>query len=571
MRNFFYIFLIFTSLIAGGCSGSNHLVSSEEGLSEALQRNYFNGTQHLLKGDKEAAYTCFLRCSDEEPDIASFHYDLGKIDFELGRMEAALAHLDLAVDIDEENDWFRYYRGKALAATGNLDEAAKDFEIWIAKRPGDLEALRECSDVFLKEGKAWHAYQLLAFYEDEIAPNVEVRLDKLMLILISEFEFEKFDEFLSNAANDFPDEPKFIYHKGLMAFIIQEYESAISILEGLARSHPNYMEGVITLSDAYFAVGMIEEAYELKLEILKSDEVDPHDKLLIIDEFFLSEFQNKGGIEAFEGLLEIAVEIHPRNAEIMHYAGLHWYNKGDLTRAEFALQVAVLEDPSSLKVHLDYLGIIHDLKHWEVLIEAGEQASLVFPLEPLIFLYYGNGHKELKHYKEAITLFKNGLAVLIDAPKTRAALLNELAFSYREFGEKEESYDTFEKSLIHNSSPYVMNNHAYYLATDNQRIQDALKWSTKANELVPNEPNFMDTQALILHLLVRNSDALDWIVEAQALLNSPEAVFLEREGDIRYSLGESERAFELWERAIVAGGGKTRLNEKLNRPVIGKE
>jgi tetratricopeptide (TPR) repeat protein len=255
----------------------------------------------------------------------------------------------------------------------------------------------------------------------------------------------------------------------------------------------------------------------------------------------------------------------------MHYAGLHWYNKGDLTRAEFALQVAVLEDPSSLKVHLDYLGIIHDLKQWEVLIEAGEQASLVFPLEPLIFLYYGNGHKELKHYKEAITLFKNGLAVLIDAPKTRAALLNELAFSYREFGEKEESYDTFEKSLIHNSSPYVMNNHAYYLATDNQRIQDALKWSTKANELVPNEPNFMDTQALILHLLVRNLDALDWIVEAQALLNSPEAVFLEREGDIRYSLGESERAFELWERAIVAGGGKTRLNEKLNRPVIGKE
>jgi len=58
---------------------------------------------------------------------------------------------------------------------------------------------------------------------------------------------------------------------------------------------------------------------------------------------------------------------------------------------------------------------------------------------------------------------------------------------------------------------------------------------------------------------------LEWIVNAQAILDSPDAVFLEREGDIRWSLGQSENAYELWEKAIINGGGKKRLNEKLSR------
>ena len=157
------------------------------------------------------------------------------------------------------------------------------------------------------------------------------------------------------------------------------------------------------------------------------------------------------------------------------------------------------------------------------------------------------------------------MSVLIDLPKTGASLYSELAECFRELNQKEESYEAFEKSLSMDRSPYVINNHAYFLASDNKRIQDALKWSTLANEMVKDEPNFMDTHALILHLLVRNSDALEWIVKAQSLLDSPDAVFLEREGDIRWSLGESEKAYNLWEEAIIAGGGKKRLNEKLSQ------
>jgi tetratricopeptide (TPR) repeat protein len=560
-----YIAFGFFLLNTIGCSGGKHVLTNGGVSSETLQRNYFEGAHHLLKGDKEAAYASFLRCSDEEPDVASFHYDLARIDFDLGRYESATAQLDQAIEIEPENDWYRYHRAKALVLTGSYDEAQVDFEVWINARPGDLEALRECSDIFLLASQPWHAYQLLIFYEEEIARNVDVRLDQFALISHANIEIESFDIFINRSALEFPNEPTFALHRGLLAAFNKDYERSILILEKLREDHPYYMNSVIPLAESYTAVGRTEEAFELLLVAFKSEEIDLQEKSEIMLGYL--EFASPGSeiMMRFQTLLNVALETHSGNPDLLHFAALHWLDIGQIEKAREALTIVVANDPGSLEGHIDYLGVLFHLKDWEMVVKAGDEAALVFPLEPIIYLYSGGGHKQLKEYETAMKHFKSGLSVLIDLPVTEASIYSELGECYRELGQKEKSYEAFEKCLLLDKSPYVMNNHAYFLATDNQRIQDALKWSTLANEMILDEPNFMDTHALILHLLTRNSDALEWIVKAQTLLDSSDAVFLEREGDIRWSLGESEKAYELWEKAIVSGGGQKRLNEKLSR------
>ena len=548
-----------------GCSGGKHVLSNDGVLSETLQRNYFEGSNHLLKGDKEAAYASFLRCADEAPEVASFHYDLARIDFDLGRFESATAQLNLAIEIAPENDWYRYHRGQAHVLTGRFDEAQADFEVWINARPGDLEALRECSDIFISASQPWHAYQLLIFYEEEIARNVDVRLDQFALISHSNIEIESFDLFINRSALEFPDEPTFALHRGLLAAFNKDYERSVLILEKLRTDHPYYMNSVIPLAESYTAVGRTEEAFALLLVAFKSEDIDLKKKSEIMLGYL--DFASPGSeiMKRFQTLLSVALETHSGNPDLLHFAALHWLDIGQIDKAREALAIVVANDPGSLEGYIDYLGVLFHLKDWETVIKAGDEAALVFPLEPLIYLYSGGGHKQLKEFKTAIKHFKSGLSVLIDLPVTEASIYGELGECYRELGQKEKSYDAFEKCLLLDKSPYIMNNHAYFLASDNQRIQDALKWSTMANEMIPDEPNFMDTHALILHLLTRNSDALEWIVKAQAILDTPDAVFLEREGDIRWSLGQPQKAYELWEKAIFSGGGKKRLNEKLSR------
>ena len=548
-----------------GCTGGKHVLTNGDVASEPLQRNYFEGAQHLLKGDKEAAYASFLRCSDEAPGVASFHYDLARIDFDLGRYESATAQLDQAIEIEPENDWYRYHRAKALVSTGSYEKAQVDFEVWINARPGDLEALRECSDIFISASQPWHAYQLLIFYEEEIARNVDVRLDQLALISHANIEIERFDIFINRSALEFPNEPSFALHRGLLAAFNKDFERSVLILEKLRTDHPYYMNSVIPLAESYTAIGKTDEAFELLLVAFQSEDIDLQEKSEIMLGYL--EFASPGSeiMMGFQKLLLVALETHSGNPDLLHFAALHWLDIGQVEKAREALATVVTNDPGSLDGHLDYLGVLFHLKDWDSVIKAGDEAALIFPLEPLIYLYSGGGRKQLKEYETAIKHFKSGLSVLIDLPVTEASIYSELAECYRELGQKEQSYEAFEKCLLIDKSPYVMNNHAYFLASDNQRMQDALKWSTLANEMILDEPNFMDTHALILHLLTRNSDALEWIVNAQALLDSPDAVFLEREGDIRWSLGQSEKAYELWEKAIVSGGGQKRLNEKLSR------
>ena len=137
-------------------------------------------------------------------------------------------------------------------------------------------------------------------------------------------------------------------------------------------------------------------------------------------------------------------------------------------------------------------------------------------------------------------------------------------------GEYEKSYDAFEESLAYMPDPYVMNNYAFFLATDRKMLNRALELSTEANVTILNEPNFLDTQALILNLLDRNDEALELIQKAQELIAQKgiaDAVYLEREGDILWDLERFEEARVKWSEAVEAGGGKKRLNEKLNREV----
>ena len=98
------------------------------------------------------------------------------------------------------------------------------------------------------------------------------------------------------------------------------------------------------------------------------------------------------------------------------------------------------------------------------------------------------------------------------------------------------------------------------------RLERALECSTRANELKPEEGNFMDTQAYVLYKLGRHDEALEWILRAQDHGMAGDPVALEHEGDIRWALGDKEAARDAWRRALEAGGDEAVLNPKLNRP-----
>ena len=557
--------LVFCALLSVFAVGQTALESTPP-LPEEVQRAYFQATQHLIKGDLDKAYSSFTFCSDEEPKISSFHFDLGKIDLQLSRFESSLIHFDKAIDLDYENSWYFYYRAQTHMSMEDYDAAWLDLVEWVKVRPGDLEALEQCSEILLRAGQTWHAFKLLSYYEDMVAKNVDVRKMRLALTLSSTVPFENVEDFIDDAVTDFPKEPVFLHQQALFAAYTEDFERSIKILEALRQSHPYFMESTLSLAESYSAVGRIEEAFNLLLLAFKSDEVSSYEKIEILIGY--KSISHPGSeIEAkLDTLLSLTLYAHPDESHVLHFAGLHWIDKGELRKAIDALKKVIVLRPNSIDAFIDCLGAMYSLRDFDEMVAVGTTAVEAFPLEGVLYLFVGIAHKEIKQYSKAKRHFKNGLGVIFDAPKLSASMSSELAFVYRKLGEKNKSYNEFEKSLKRHPDPYVMNNHAYYLGLDKARLDDALAWSTRANELLPLSPNFMDTQALVLHLSGRNDEALIVIREARALLPAdkrPDAVFLEREGDILWSLKLYNDAYTIWKEAIDAGGGAKRLNEKL--------
>jgi tetratricopeptide (TPR) repeat protein len=548
-------------ILLTSCTGTKSLVDVSEPFSESTQRAYFTGQKHLIKGDLEAAYSSFQVCVEAEPEAASFYFDLAKIDYQLGRLESALMNYNLAIELDASNDWYYYHRGITLLDMESYKEAWLDLASWITERPSDLEALEMCSTMFIRAGELELAYKLLSYYEDAIAHNPEVRQMRFHLLLEINPDPSGFNKFIDEAIEDFPDDEVLRYERALVKIMMGDNEAAITLLEELFKSQTSIAEVTFALADCYLAAGRNKEAEPLLEKAFSDDTLNPKEKINTL--LKLTDY------DQIARLLELGTAAHPDYVELFLFSGIHFLNKNDLQNAAIAFKKATILSPQDYEARLHYLSALTDMRFWDKVALESENAMLVFPLEPAFYYYNGFAHKSLKNHHSAISSFLSGLTVVIDAPSVGGQLASELAFSLREVGEFDKSYEAFEESLAYVEDPFVMNNHAYFLALDNVNMQDALKWSTRANNEMPNEPNFLDTQALILHLLDRNEEALELIKLASSLLedNQPDAVFLEREGDILWALNEKLEARKRWEAAITAGGGKKRLGEKLNQTV----
>ena len=538
--------------------GQTHLATFEP-LPEEVQRAYFLGQNHLVKGDLAEAYSSFQLCVDAEPKVAGFHFELGKIDLTNEHYESALNFLNEAVDLDPNNDWYHYYRGMANLELELYDDAWADLMSWISARPGDLESLDLCAETFIYKGEIWHAYQAYSFYEDEIAKNLDVRIKRLMLVLNSDLKERQVWDFINDAIKDFPDEPLFIYEKASIYAMKGDFDKAMSIYEMLIKSNPDFLESYMSLAKCHLSTNSGEDIYPLLEKSYKSEDIDPSEKLNL-----LLALDDEAQIDQ---LLLIALDAHPEDPRLNHFVALRLVQTSKMADGASAYERAIKFNPSSLEVREEFMYLLYVLKDWEGLLTATRDALIYFPLEPVFNYYEGMAHVNLDDHKNAIKSFKGGLAIVYDDAKLAGSLASEIAMSYRELGKLEKSYDAFEESIEYLKDPYVLNNYAYFLATDRVKIRRALELSTIANEARPNEPNFLDTHALILFLLNRNEEALELIQQAQALLgdNAPDAVFSEREGDILWELDQYDSARAKWNEAIEAGGGKKRLNEKLSR------
>jgi tetratricopeptide (TPR) repeat protein len=103
----------------------------------------------------------------------------------------------------------------------------------------------------------------------------------------------------------------------------------------------------------------------------------------------------------------------------------------------------------------------------------------------------------------------------------------------------------------------VLNNLAYILSLNNERLQDALEYSRRAHESAPDNPGFLDTYGYVLYKNNKLQEADEYLQAAlqqylQNRISAPAEVH-EHLGMVKETLGHKAEAVEAYEQALLTG------------------
>ncbi len=121
----------------------------------------------------------------------------------------------------------------------------------------------------------------------------------------------------------------------------------------------------------------------------------------------------------------------------------------------------------------------------------------------------------------------------------------------------------------------ILNNLAYLLAENNERLPEALLYAKRALDAQPNNPGFLDTYAYVLHKKGENSQAAEFVAAAlqqyqQNDILVPAEVY-EHKGMIKEELGAKDEALAAYKQALEAGADRLsqeaeqRINKAIER------
>ncbi len=161
--------------------------------------------------------------------------------------------------------------------------------------------------------------------------------------------------------------------------------------------------------------------------------------------------------------------------------------------------------------------------------------------------------------------FLDALGLPADPPvellRARAAVL----MSVGRTGEAEAAY----RMLLERSpdDDAVLNDLGYLLADEGRDLDEALAMIRRAVDSKPENPNYLDSLAWVLHRLGRSGEALPLLLRAiRSGDGSPDATLHEHLGDVYLALGDVDRALAEWRAALALGSERRKeLEEKIRK------
>jgi len=324
------------------------------------------------------------------------------------------------------------------------------------------------------------------------------------------------------------------------------------------------LQTLLSLGNYYKIRGREAEYMGVLQRIFVLDGVDLKTKLNLYDDSIANlDFYRRNYFAINTAISTLNIK-YPDSYEVTERYARHKIRSDETPLALQAFKDFCNRDDAPQQAFYAVMDIESYLKHPDSVALYSAKAAKKFPKNSDIYMRRGYALLSLgESHTKVVKAFK---AAIKYAPtdSVKSNMVTSLGDYWYQLDRPQSAFTQYRRALrLNPENSMALNNYAYFLSERGENLPKALEMSTKACEIMPSNPTYIDTRAWILYLMGRHSEAKKLMQQAISFDSSADPTLLLHYGDILFAEGERFVAETYWRKALDAGYDAAEIEKRL--------
>lgn len=533
-------------------------------------RLFLDAVCSQLRGDDSTALRLLDSCRTVNPNAAEAFYRLAQQYTDMGNDSLATQYLERAARLQPANDTYQESVAATYIQQRDYDSAIKAYENLYSHHRERTDVL----DILARLYGAKKDYTRMLSTIERIE-KIDGESDELTFMKMNVYEMRhdtKNAYRMLKALNDaHPNEPNYKVMLGNWLMNHSRRDEAFKCFQGALADDPQNAFALNSMYDYYRAGGDNASADKLREKILFSSQTESKTKVTMLQQAIKESEQNGGDSVVVLNLFDRTMAASPKDADISNMKAMYMKLKGmPVDSVNAAFEHTLTFEPDNNLARIKLIQDKWEKKKWDEVIALSTAGTQYNPDDMTFYYFLGLAYFQKDDDDHALDALKRGADEIDDHadPDMSSDFYGAMGDILFKKKQQEEAFEAYDKSLKwKEDNIVVLNNYAYYLSELRRDLKRAEQMSFKTVQAEPTNATYLDTYAWILFLQKRYDEARAYIDRALQndtdTVNGPSAVVIGHAGDIYCMCGDTDRAVELWQRALKAGGDKAVLTRKI--------
>ena len=557
------LFTFFTSLVL--TSLAINVAAQTRPTQEAvnLEKKMIDGKKYQLLGDLDKAESIFKGILVDDVNNTTAYYELSRTLTAKGSLQDALVYIRKAIRLEPDNEWFLLMEADIHEKITDLYSAMDIYERLLQLRPDRTYYYEILIGFCKKTGENERLLAVLDKYEAITGLNESVTRTR----------FEALDalgrttEALASIHRLTEKYPKNIDYKFLAASYCKTKgwdDKATVYYKQILAIDPNDSRARLAMAGTEKKEGDNAGYLQSIKPIITNPGLKIDVKLQELIPYVL-EFSEKNDPALGSALLEVVEELirtHPKDAKSYAIKADVLSIMGKKSEAIEAYITSTGLNGNIYIVWEQLIRLLIETYQYDNVITQANHAIDIFPNQA--YLYYASGYASYKkkRFDEALDLLNQALIMTGKNIQQRISVYNVLGMVYDELGLADKSVEAFETALsINPKSAETLSQYSLVLS---RRIEQSEKAISMAEKVLASGIQSATVHQWIAEVFYNQKkfDKANQSIQV-ALKEGTDAYGYNLAGDILLALGETDKAVDMWQKAINQGYPDQEVKRKI--------